>query len=335
MEFGITFKGDIAPERTIALCRQAEKVGFNYAWFFDSHVMAQECFCMIAACARETKRLRLGPCVTNPQVRDWTLAASIFATLSRFSNHRIDAGIGRGESSVRALGRKPASVKTMVEFAESLRAMVRGDGITYRRREVRLTWSNTSLPIWIAAYGPKALGAAGIYSDGLIVQLADPWLVRWLVELAKNAGASAGRDMTKFRVMVAAPAWVGDIEIARTRARWFPAMVGRHVADLVERYGKDKPTIPKHLVDYVEERKARNYVKHAESLVESSPSPSNEIVDSFGMLGPPESHVDKLRELQQIGVTQFNVYLMCGEEERQIAEYGDHIIPKFRSRGAA
>ena len=60
-------EGDIDPQRTIALCKQAEVAGFSYAWFFDSHVLWQECYTMMAACMLETETLRFGPCVTNPE----------------------------------------------------------------------------------------------------------------------------------------------------------------------------------------------------------------------------------------------------------------------------
>lgn len=335
MDFGITFKGDIGIERTVALCRQAEVAGFKYAWFFDSHVLWQECFCMIAACARETRRLRFGTCVTNPGARDWTVAASLFGTLSRNSANRVDAGIGRGDSSVRVLGHKPLPVRTVGEFADTLRSLVRGDAIDFHGRRVQFTWSKAELPVWIAAYGPKALAAAGQYGDGLIIQLADPWLVGWFVEQAKAAGVAAGRDMSRFRVMAAAPAWVGDMETARTQTRWFPAMVGNHVADLVERYGKDDKTLPQRLTDYIERRKGYDYLKHGDKDAEHLDFITDDIVDSFGLLGPVQAHVEKLKQLGSKGVTQFNIYLMCGEEERQIAEYGAHIIPKFQPPGVS
>ena len=57
---------------------------------------------------------------------------------------------------------------------------------------------------------------------------------------------------------------------------------------------------------------------------------SNDIIDSFSILGPAEEHVKKLKELEAAGVTQFNIYLMCGEEERLVAEYASHVLPHFR-----
>ncbi len=330
LEFAITFKGDIDPKRTVALVKQAEVAGFTHAWFFDSHVLWQECYTMMALCMNETEHMRFGPCVTNPGVRDWTVAASTFASLSRISGDRMDVGIGRGDSSRRVLGRKPMQVENMVEFADALRVMARGEKYCYENKDVQLQWAHTQLPIWMAAYGPKALAAAGEHADGLIIQLADPWLVKWFTDQAVTAGKAAKRDMSKFKVMSAAPVWVGDIEKARAQTRWFPAMVGNHVADLVERYGKTGAQVPQRLTDYIEGRKGYDYLHHADKDADHLGFIKNDIIDSFGILGPAEAHVEKLKELESVGVTQFNIYLMCGEEERQIAEYAEHVIPHFQ-----
>ncbi|MBX3066174.1 MAG: TIGR03842 family LLM class F420-dependent oxidoreductase [Anaerolineae bacterium] len=331
MEFAITFKGDINPKRTLALIQQAEVAGFSYTWFFDSHVLWQECYTMMALAMHETEKMRFGPCVTNPGVRDWTVAASTYATLSNISGGRMDVGIGRGDSSRRVLGRKPMTVETMVEFADALRVMVSGGKYHHDDKDVQLTWSHWHLPVWVAAYGPKALKGAGESGDGLIIQLADPWLVKWFADQAKDAGRAVGKDMSKYKVMSAAPVWVGDMKKGREQTRWFPAMVGNHVADIVERYGREGGGgIPQRLTDYVEGRKGYDYLHHADKDADHLGFITEDIVDSFGILGPAEAHVEKIKELEAAGATQFNIYLMCGEEERQIAEYAEHVIPHFK-----
>ena len=196
------------------MCQQAEQAGFTYAWFFDSHILWRECYATMAMCMEHTTNMRFGPCVTNPGVRDWSVAASLFATLALQSGGRIDMGLGRGDSSQRVLGKKPLTVETMVEFTKAVKGMVRGDEVHYEAdlAPVQFPWANGyELPVWIAAYGPKALGAAGTAADGLIIQLADPWLVKWFSDQALDAGKAAGRDMSGFKIMSAAPAWVGDM----------------------------------------------------------------------------------------------------------------------------
>ena len=330
MDFGITFKGDISPKRTVALCKQAEVAGFKYGWFFDSHVLWRECYLSMTLCMANTDDMIFGPLVTNPGVREWSVAGSVYATLAVQSGNRIEVGIGRGDSSRRMLGKKPLTVANMERFANTLRGLVRGDEVAYDETSAQFPWANGyEMPIWIAAYGPKALAGAGRSGDGLVIQLADPGLVKWFSEQAIAGGEAAGKDMSNFQIMSAAPVWVGDIDQAREQTRWFPAMVGNHVADIVERYGMESPNIPDSLTAYIEGRRGYDYKEHADKDADHLDFITEDIVDAFGILGGIDNHIAKLKELEAAGVTQFNIYLMCGEEERIVAEYGEKIIPAF------
>ena len=332
MEFAITFKGDIDPKRTVKLVQMAEQAGFTHAWFFDSHVLWRECFVTMAMCAEHTEKIKFGTCVTNPGVRDWSVQASLWSTLAIQSGGRVVMGAGRGDSSRRVLGQKPLTIETLVEFGDAVKKMVKGESVQYEQdlAPVQIPWApGLDLPVWYAAYGPKALTATGQHADGLIIQLADPFLVKWFTDQAIEAGKAAGRDMSTFNVMSAAPVWVGDMATARANTRWFPAMVGNHVADLVERYGKEGGSVPKRLTDYIEGRKGYDYRHHADKNADHLGFISNEIIDSFGVLGDVDAQVAKMRELESVGVTQFNIYLMCGDEERIVEEYAQHVLPKF------
>jgi len=333
MEFGICFKGDISPARTVALVRQAEVAGFKYAWFFDSHILWRSPYVNIAMCMEHTQHMRFSPCVTNPGVREWSEAASIFAALNVQSGNRFEVGVGRGDSSMRVMGRKPNTVERMVEFTHAIKGMVRGDEVSYDEglTPVKFPWANGyDMPVWVAAYGPKALAAAGEHGDGLIIQLAEPGLSKWFIDQAVNAGKAAGRDMSQFRVLAAAPAWVGDHEKGRAQTRWFPAMVGNHVADIVSKYGSDAEGIPASFLTYIEGRKGYDYKHHADKDADHLDFISDDIVESFSLIGSPEEHIAKLKALEAVGVTQYTIYLMCGEEERIVAEYGEHILPHFQ-----
>ncbi|MCY4023096.1 MAG: TIGR03842 family LLM class F420-dependent oxidoreductase [Anaerolineaceae bacterium] len=333
MEFAITFKGDISPQRTVALCRQAELAGFSYAWFYDSHILWRDPWVTMAMCMEHTDSIRFGPCVTNPGVRDWSVAASMYATLAMQSGGRLDIGLGRGDSSMRVMGKTPKTIARMCEFVHAVKGMVRGDTVRYEEAPdaVQIPWAEGyELPVWIAAYGPRALGAAGEHGDGLVIQLAEPLLCRWFLSQALEAGEAAGRDMSGYRVMAAAPVWVGDVAKGREQTRWFPAMVGNHVADIVEKYGSATAEVPESFTRYIEGRRGYDYHEHASKDAGHLGFITDEVIDSFSILGPPEAQVEKLRALQGAGVTQFNIYLMCGEEERIVAEYGEHVIPHFQ-----
>ncbi|MBB3141634.1 TIGR03842 family LLM class F420-dependent oxidoreductase [Halomonas organivorans] len=333
MEFGICFKGFVSPDRARNLVKQAEEAGFDYCWFYDSHILWRECYPAIAMCMEHTTRMRFAPCVTNPNARDWSLAASLFASLAKQSGGRFDIGLGRGDSSVRVMGKKPAPLARVAEFTHKVKAMVRGEEVIYGEcpEPVKFPWADGyELPVHIGAYGPKALKTAGEVGDGVILQIGDPYLVEWLAGQATAAGQEAGRDMADYKVIVAAPAYFGDKASCIESTKWFPAMVGNHVADIVEKYGTDSGLVPKSLTDYIEKRKGYDYSKHGQSDNPYLDFITPEIVESFCVLGQPEDHVTKLNHLKEAGMTHFNIYLDNGDEENIIAQYGEHIIPRFR-----
>src|SRR5882672_3180002 len=172
MKFGITLKPDISVERIVALTRQAEGAGFKYGWIFDSHVLWKEPYPLMTLMLANTTRMRVGPCVTNPAVRDLTVTASLFATLNLISGGRMELGIGRGDSSRRVLGKKPVSWSQLEAAVMEFRDLTSGKEVQHEGQVTRLNWATGSPPVWIAGYGPKVLSMAGRIADGVILQFA-------------------------------------------------------------------------------------------------------------------------------------------------------------------
>lgn len=326
LNFGITLKPDMAPERVVALTRQAEEAGFSYGWLFDSHVLWLEPYPLLTMMALDTRRMRLGTCVTNPAVRDPTVTASVLATLNLISGGRMDLGIGRGDSSRRVLGKKPATLARMEEAINVISRLASGQPVDYEGEQIQMTWARGRLPIWIAGYGPKALHLAGRIADGVILQFADPHLIKWCLHFVREGARAAGRDPATIKVMAAAPVWVSDdLRTAREHVRWFPALVSNHVMDLIARY--DPAELPAELTGYVRDRHGYDYHHHAEVGSSNARFVADEIVDKFCIVGPVEEHKRRLRELQELGVDQFNIYLMSGDEETTLDVYGREIVP--------
>src|SRR5262245_29638516 len=316
-EFAITFKCDMPHERMIALARQAEQAGFSYGWVFDSHVLWQEPYPILTLLATNTKKMRLGTCVTNPAVRDPTVTASLLATLNRISGGRMNLGIGRGDSSRRVMGKKPTTMERLEETVNLIRDLTSGKQVTYEGQPLHMPWANMGVPpVWIAGYGPKALGCAGRIAEGVILQFADPNLIQWCLGFVREGAESVGRDFAKTRVMSAAAVWVSDdLAQAREQVRWFPALVSNHVVDLISRYKPEE--LPEALTAYVRSRKGYDYLHHAEVGSANAEFVSDEIVDRYCIVGPVAEHIRRLQELQALGVSQFNIYLMSGEEEKR------------------
>jgi probable F420-dependent oxidoreductase len=330
MQFGFTLKPDHTIERTLALTRQAEAAGFEYGWLFDSHVLWREPYVLLTLMAGATTKLRLGTCVTNPATREPSVTASALAVLEEVSGGRMDLGIGRGDSARRVLGKPPTTMATLEEAITVIRDLVEGRAVQYEGTELQLPWTGSwKLPVWVAGYGPMALAMTGRVADGLIIQLADPDLIRWFVGQLREAEAGAGRPVGSVRVQAAAPAHVGSLELCRKRTRWFPALVSNHVIDLLTKYPRDR--LPQALTGYMADRAGYDYHHHAEVGSTNSAFVGDEVTDRFCVLGSVDDHVAKLRLLAEAGVDQFNVYLMNGDEEEILEIYGRDIIPSLAS----
>ncbi len=332
LEFAITFKPDMEHGRIVALSQQAEAAGFAYGWIFDSHVLWQEPYPLLTLIGAQTERMRLGTCVTNPGVRDATVTASLLATINRITGGRMDLGIGRGDSSRRVMGKKPLTLERLEETVNVVKGLCAGETVTYEERDLQFTWTTKDVPpVWIAGYGPKALRCAGRAGDGVILQFADPDLIQWCLGYVKEGCEEVGKDFSQFRVMAAAPVWVSDdLAKARDQVRWFPALVSNHVVDLIARYGMEQ--LPDALTAYVKSRKGYDYLHHAEVGSSNAEFVTDEIVDRFAIVGNAAEHVRRLKELAEIGVTQFNIYLMSGDEEETVEAYGRDIVPQVSPR---
>ncbi|MHB8539770.1 MAG: TIGR03842 family LLM class F420-dependent oxidoreductase [Candidatus Acidiferrales bacterium] len=329
MDFGITIKPDISIERIVSLAKQAEAGGFKYGWMFDSHVIWMEPFPLLTLMAANTRTMRLGTCVTNPAVRDVTVASSLFATLNVASQGRMQLGIGRGDSSRRVLGKKPTTLENLEDFVKVFRALNAGEAVDYEGVSTRFPWATGGVPrVWVAGYGPKALRTAGRIADGVILQFADPDLITWCLGFVREGAREAGRDFKKIEIMSAAPVWVSDdLKVARDRVRWFPALVSNHVLDLIAKYKPEE--LPAALVSYVSNRGKYDYLHHCEVGSDNASFVTDEIVERFCLVGPVEAHRKKLETLRAAGVTQFNIYLMCGEEEKTLEVYSRDVLPAY------
>ena len=330
MDFGVVLQTDPPASRVVELTRMAEGLGFTHGWTFDSHVLWQEPFVIYSQMLAATENMTVGPMVTNPGTRDWTVLASLFATLNDMFGERTICGMGRGDSALRYIGREPESLATMVEAMDVIKGLVAGREVEYQGKALSIPWitDGWDLPMWVAGYGPKALTTIGEHADGYILQLADLQVLEWTMTAVRAAASDAGRDPNDVKICVVAPAYVGDdITHQRDQLRWFGGMVGNHVADMVRRYGTDETKVPKVLSDYIKAREGYDYDHHGRAGNPSTDFVPDEIVDRFCVLGTVEQHIEKVSRLAEMGVDQFGIYLMHDDLEGTLEAYGEQVIP--------
>src|SRR5215207_870633 len=324
LSFGVTVLPDPPYQRFLELLQLAEQRGFEYGWTYDSHILWHEATPLLTLAADRTKTMKFGHCVTNPGTREPTVLASTYATLHVVSEGRMVMGIGRGDSARRVIGLKPVKVAEFEESSLMVKRLMNGEAVNWNDKELQLKWARTEprIPLYVAGYGPRALAVAGRIGDGVIIQLADPQIIQWIMDTARRAAEEAGRDPSALKCIVGAPSKVtDDLPQAREEVKWFPAMVSNHVMDLIEKYGFESE-IPAALTDYVKAREFYDYKDHSRVGARHGEFVTDEICDRFCVLGTPDDAVAKLKELESIGVDQFDVYLMTEGQEQTLETYG-------------
>ena len=333
MDFGVTLQTNPPAKRVIELTQRAERLGFTHAWTFDSHILWQEPYVIYSQMLAATERIVVGPLVTNPVSRDPSVTASTFATLNDMFGNRTICGIGRGDSVVRVLGRKPTTLRQLEDAMRVIKDLAEGRETDCGEVRVRIPWVESGrLDVWMAGYGPKALNLIGRKADGFILQLADPVILDWTMRHVHDAAVEAGRDPKDVKICVAAPAYVGDgLAHQRDQCRWFGGMVGNHVADLVSRYG-ESGEVPHALTDYIKAREGYDYSHHGKAGNPSTHFVPDDIVDRVCVLGTVEDHVANRNELKDLGADQSNIYLMHDAQEATLDAYGQEIMPAMGTR---
>ena len=273
-------------------------------WTFDSHILWQEPYVIYSQILAETRNIIVGPMVTNPATRDWTVTASMFATLNEMYGNRTVCGIGRGDSAVRVTNGKPTTIATLREAdPRHPRAGQRPRG--------RLQGFDTALPVgggqrarvWIAGYGPRALALAGEVGDGFILQLADPDITAWTIKAVREAAEQAGHDPGAVTICVAAPAYVADDVDARARPVPLVRRDGRQPRRRHRRPLRRSSPVPAALTDYIKGRTGYDYNEHGQAGNVHTEFVPDEIVDRFCILGPVADHVRRLEELRRSAST--------------------------------
>jgi probable F420-dependent oxidoreductase len=333
VDFGVVLQTTPPSARVVSLAKTAESYGFTHVWTFDSHILWQEPYVIYSQILAETRKVTVGPMVTNPATRDWTVTASVYATLNEMYGNRTVCGIGRGDSAVRVTNGAPTNLATLRESVHVIRELANGRSVSYKGSQLRFPWSTGStLEVWVAAYGPKALALTGEIGDGFILQLADLSIAEWTITAVRDAAAAAGRDPGDVTICVAAPAYVTDgtaegLAHGRDQCRWFGGMVGNHVADIVARYGDQSDAVPQALTDYIKGREGYDYNEHGQAGNAHTQFVPDDIVDRFCIIGPVETHIERMLALKELGVDQFSIYLQHDDKDHTLQVYGDKVMP--------
>ncbi len=292
--------------------QQAEEGGFADGWVFDNHIAAMEPYVLLGIIGAATSRIRLGTCVTNPSSRHPTVTASALSTLDAVTCGRVQLGIGRGDSAVRLMGDRPASIPDLERSIADIRSLTSGGTVEVNGTAVRLPWAEPrTIPVWIAGYGPAVLDLAARVGDGVILQIGDPEIVQVLVSYVRDREIAAGRPPGSCRVMVAVPAHVGAIDDGVAHTKWYPAFLRHHLEIAAPRWAAVAPGW------------AGAY------LTDGAGEVDRDLVIRSCLVGSPDEHVERIEQLRSLGVDNINLYLVDSQHSETIQVYATTVMPNL------
>lgn len=334
MQFGAMVLASLDTDEIIDLAIQAEEAGFESFWLNDADIIYRNTWPILAVIARETSRIRFGPCVTNLVTRPWVFICGLMNTLQELSGGRLVVGVGRGDAAVRVVGQRAMSPTAFKSTLVQMRAFLSGADVDLNGTTVRTTvLAARDVPLLGAGYGPVVLRIVGELCDGAIIQAADPELVAWTKRFVDAGAYDAGREPSAVDVTVAAPAFVSeDARRACEKLRWFGDVVSRHVAGLATNSYTDLPGSVTALAKMERRQEGSGPL---ESVTGDYAHVPDEVVRRIALVGPVETHLEKIRRLEACGVGRVTLYLNHEERYETLGSYARAVIPAMASgRGA-
>ena len=203
MQFGIMFDTHIDKWELI---RYAEELGYDTAWVPDSQMIWSDCYATMALAAANTRRIRIGTGVAIAGTRIAPVTAHSIATINQLAPGRIFLGIGTGHTAMRVMGQDPMPIGEFREYLRVTRDLLTGQPVDYtyrgQTREIQFMHRDrhfinldNHIPIYVAANGPLALKATGVYGDGWMTISTDPDYIRTGLAKVKAGAEAAGREL--------------------------------------------------------------------------------------------------------------------------------------------
>lgn len=312
------------PDHALRSAQRAEAAGWSGLAVVDSQNLAPDSYVALTLAATGTRRIGLGTGVTNPLTRHPAVTASAALAIQQISGGRMCLGIGRGDSALAHIGRSPARYTSFARYVEVVLKYLRGEAVGFDELPVddaiappvealeladhptssRIRWFDAGLPkvpLEIAATGPQVIALAGRVADRVMFTLgAVPERLRWGIEIARRACRDAGGDPEELRL----GAYVNlvchrDRTIARDLVRGglttfarFSVMHGR-ISGPVD---TDTRRVLEELHDGYDMRRHTR----ADSL--QATLMNDAFVDAFAIAGPPEYCLERLTELEALGI---------------------------------
>ncbi len=316
----------------------AESLGFDMLTCGDSQSLWAECFSMMTFAATLSTRPDLAVTVSNPMTRHPAVAASAAASVQQISGGRFHLGLSSGDSALRNIGLRPATVAELEDYVVALQRLTAGDTVEWHGARMGLHWLDdpVPVPVWLAAEGPRTQRLAGRVADGVVLSNC---LSKERLDVAMEhmaAGASeVGRNVADIEIwhmcnLIFAPSEREGIEGIRS------VLAG--TANHVYRFTLEGKGLPEELKEpmrgLMSEYQSRHHAQPGER------NPNNELLDKYGLrdylarqgtiAGPPEHCIERIREVASFGVSNLVVSQFMSDQYEWMHTFADEVLPAFR-----
>jgi alkanesulfonate monooxygenase SsuD/methylene tetrahydromethanopterin reductase-like flavin-dependent oxidoreductase (luciferase family) len=318
MKFGIMD----APSLDFAsLAAHAERLGYDSIDTLDSPMFfgAPETAMTLALAA--TSRITTGLLVQTTRLKHDVATAALYASLNQRFEGRVYIGLGRGDSALRGMGERPATLKEFKESALRIRDLANGRSVRYVPRErpegedwyaqaegealdLQFPWlgEHPKVPLYIAAYGPKLLHWCGQHADGVILQTFDLDSVEWCLNHVRAGAKERKRALSGFEVICVGPiVFSGATAENLGSLRGYAALVSNHVASLVAKLPREEA--PANLVALLEGKRQYDYREHGRGDADHASDIPEHLARAMGIGCTPSECIEKIKQLERIGVT--------------------------------
>ncbi|MGK0170452.1 MAG: 5,10-methylenetetrahydromethanopterin reductase [Gammaproteobacteria bacterium] len=353
MKFGIS----VSQIKEVELVVQAERVGYDFAWVWDSPMIRSNLWALLALVADRTNRIAVGPGVAIPALSMAPVTANAIATINAIAPGRTFLGVGTGNTAMRAMGQVPMSIAAFASHLKVIRGLLAGETVTYEAngmsediafQSLELEHINLDdpIPIHISGFGQKSQALAGEFGEALITGIPRGGALPDSLANVKRGADRAGRSMENFETY----ALVNLLLLRRGETLQSSRvldevgssiMVNIHfMYDRYREFGVEPPDYVTSMWDeYVAFRRARDAQRsftqaHNSHYGHLDPAEAKfltpEIIRTFCIAGQAEEIVEQLTALEAQGLTGINFIAPVDRQYEMCHEFAENVIARMR-----
>lgn len=353
MKFGIS----VSQIHEVDLVVQAENVGYDFCWVWDSPMIRSNLWALLALVAHRTNTIAVGPGVAIPALAMAPVTANAIATINAIAPGRTFLGIGTGNTALRAMGQVPMRISEFKEQLKVIRGLITGDKVIYDAnglseeisfQSLELGYINLDdpIPIHVSGFGPKAQALAGEYGDALITGIPRGGSISGALENVELGASRSGRSVDQFETYALVNLMLlrsGETLESTRVLEEVGSSIMVNIHYMYDRYRETGAEPPVYVGsiwdDYVAFRTKRDsnrsfteaHHSHYGHLdADEARFLTPDIIRTFCIAGRPEEIVEQLTDLETEGLTGINFIAPVERQYAMCHEFANAVISRMK-----